>query len=368
MRLALGRIDGRRPRTWHPAPSPSRPQPRGWHLSRPIPGERWRTRFPSPQGMSRHPRYLPADGGLVEVTYRTVQGRHLLRPSPELNATVLGVLARSLQLCPDVGLVGIVVLSNHLHLLLTVPDAGELSKLMEHFGGQSARAINRLHGWSGPLWARRYRAICVTQEPEAQIARLAYLLAQGVKEGLVARVAHWPGIHFGKVLQEGRSQLRARWVDRTRQYRAEQRGKQLDPDEVTHHLTIELVPLPCWRKGWGPYVAEVARMIRHLERTAAAERRQRGATVLGVNEICRQDPHGRPAEIETYPAPRVHAATKRVRRAWNEAFGWFLAQYREASQRLRRGDLTARFPEGCFPPRLPFIGGAGGQPRQPAPA
>jgi hypothetical protein len=43
-----------------------------------------------------------------------------------------------------------------------------------------------------------------------------------------------------------------------------------------------------------------------------------------------------------------------------EAFGWFLMEYREASALLRTGDRNAPFPEGCFPPGLPFVGSAGG--------
>ena len=51
---------------------------------------------------------------MVEVTYRTIQGRFLLRPEQALNELVIGVLARAQSLCPRVGLVGIVVLSNHI--------------------------------------------------------------------------------------------------------------------------------------------------------------------------------------------------------------------------------------------------------------
>jgi hypothetical protein len=39
--------------------------------------------------MSRRLRFVPEGGALVEVTCRTVQGRHLLRPSPQLNKIVL---------------------------------------------------------------------------------------------------------------------------------------------------------------------------------------------------------------------------------------------------------------------------------------
>ena len=64
--------------------------------------------------MSDVPRFIPSDGALVEVTYRTIQGRFLLKPSRPLNELVLGVLARAQSFCPTVELIGIVVLSNHI--------------------------------------------------------------------------------------------------------------------------------------------------------------------------------------------------------------------------------------------------------------
>ena len=55
------------------------------------------------------------------------------------------------------------------------------------------------------------------------------------------------------------------------------------------------------------------------------------------------------------PAPRFHAATKAAREALRQAYGLFLAAFREAAERLKAGDPTARFPNGCFPPGLPFV-------------
>lgn len=40
--------------------------------------------------------------------------------------------------------------------------------------------------WPDGIWSDRYTAIPVSDEPAAQVDRLRYVLAQGVKEGLVA--------------------------------------------------------------------------------------------------------------------------------------------------------------------------------------
>jgi len=312
----------------------------------------------------------------VEVTYRTVQGRYLLRPNTAVNDTVVGTLARALTHRPEIGLVGIVVLSNHLHLLLTVKSQEHLSKVMERFASKCVYELNRLHNWNGPLFASRYRSICVTHEPVAQIQRLEYLLSNAVKEHLVAKVKQWPGIHFGKTLLEGREYLVGKWIDRTKKCRLEAKaqskkakaeGKKVRRQDYTSTLTLQLAKLPCWEHlPDAEYRKRVKEIIQRVEREAELEREPRGVEVVGQAAICLHDPQTRPNEVESSPAPLVHAASKRERLAWREAFSWFLEQFRDASERLRNGDRLAPFPEGCFPPGLPFVGSAGGVPLEAA--
>ena len=43
--------------------------------------------------------------------------------------------------------------------------------------------------------------------------------------------------------------------------------------------------------------------------------------------------------------------------ACREMYALFVAAYREAAGKLRKGYRGARFPIGSFPPALPFVGG-----------
>ena len=79
--------------------------------------------------------------------------------------------------------------------------------------------------------------------------------------------------------------------------------------------------------------------------------------MLGVQAILSRDPQHRPATLARSPAPRVHAATQAARKAFYEIYAAFVAAFREASERLRRGDRNAPFPIGSFPPALPFVAG-----------
>ena len=76
---------------------------------------------------------------------------------------------------------------------------------------------------------------------------------------------------------------------------------------------------------------------------------------LGAAAILRQHPHTCPNKSEKSPAPRFHTASKAAREALRKAYGLFLAAFREAAERLKGGDRTAMFPNGCFPPGLPFV-------------
>ena len=79
--------------------------------------------------------------------------------------------------------------------------------------------------------------------------------------------------------------------------------------------------------------------------------------MLGVKAILSRDPLHRPSSLARSPAPRVHAATKAARKAFYEIYAAFVSAFREASEKLRRGDRNAPFPTGSFPPALPFVAG-----------
>ena len=78
---------------------------------------------------------------------------------------------------------------------------------------------------------------------------------------------------------------------------------------------------------------------------------------MGVQEILERDPQHRPAKLSRSPAPLVHAATERARKALYGMYSWFVAAFQDAAQMLRLGDRTACFPAGSFPPALPFVSG-----------
>ncbi len=57
-----------------------------------------------------------------------------------------------------------VLMSNHVHLLLTPMEAGAISRLMQTFGRNYAGLFNGRHGRTGTLWEGRYKSCLVGSE------------------------------------------------------------------------------------------------------------------------------------------------------------------------------------------------------------
>jgi hypothetical protein len=228
---------------------------------------------------------------------------------------------------------------------------------MEYVSSNLAREVNRLTGWSGPVFERRYTMILVSNEEAAQVERFKYGLSQGCKENLVERVEDWPGVHSVRALLNGEP-LAGHWFSRTQEYAARRRGETFGPLQYATPEALVLSPLPCWKHlSSEQYRERVSSLIRDINREAATARISTGHPPLGLEAILSQDAHHRPERIAKSPAPFVHAASKAARLALYEAYSWFVAAYRAAAEKLRGGDRTVCFPAGSFPPALPFVPG-----------
>ena len=309
--------------------------------------------FRPPEHMGRRLRFVP-ESSLVAVGWRVVQGRFLLRPSPELNRIVIGVLGRAQRLYP-IRICGVAVLSNHLHLLLIAEDAKRVSEFMQYVGSKLAREVNRLTGWSGPVFHGRYSMIVVSQEEAAQVERLKYLLAQGCKEDLVERPADWPGVHCARALSNAEN-LVGEWFNRTQEHVARRRGGDRVPCRFASSETVVLSPIPCWEYlTVDAYRECITDLLAEIEREAAAERARSGGRVLGARVVLEIHPHHRPATVARAPVPLGHAASEAARRAFRDAYRAFAAAFRGAAEVFRSESPTGAFPAGSFPPAPPFV-------------
>jgi REP element-mobilizing transposase RayT len=281
------------------------------------------------------------------VTARCFQGRLLLRPSPETNEVLGGVLARGARLS-GVEVFAFVFASNHVHLLLRAPN-GNLPRFMQYLRTNISKKVGWLVGWRGAFWERRYSAEPVLDD-EALFGRVRYILSHGVKEHLVRRCAEWPGLtSLSQML--GPPCRAFRWFNWTRRWTARNSvaGASRWSERWAESEELRITPLPSWA-GQSP-----ARGRRLLERAVAAIEREAAALkhrVLGRSRVLAQDPHHRPARLARAPRPYCHGSDPSLRLDYLERYRGFASAVMRASQKWRRGMFNVSFPEIAFRPFL----------------
>ncbi len=97
-------------------------------------------------------------------------------------------------------------------------------------------------------------------------------------------------------------------------------------------------------------------MVEEIEEETARHHAEAGTEPMGLKKLRRQRVEDAPKRLKRSPAPLAHCASKRMRWLYWEAYGWFYAAFREAAAKLKAGQLEVEFPEGSFPPALPYVG------------
>lgn len=83
-----------------------------------------------------------------------------------------------------------VLMSNHVHLLLTPQKAESASLLMKHLGQRYVQYVNRTYRRSGTLWEGRFRS-CVAQEENYVLACYRYIELNPVRARMVSHPRHY---------------------------------------------------------------------------------------------------------------------------------------------------------------------------------
>lgn len=214
-----------------------------------------------------------------------------------------------------------------------------------------------------------FRARCeltALPSPASQRKALAYVLSQGVKEGLVERPEQWPGAHCAKQLAYAKPR-RGFWFDGTAygraldRFRARVRGGKppVRKDfERTTELHFDRLPALAHLSD-ADYQAYINTEIDNLVAAAADARKATGKTVLGRRKVCEISRMHR-SELPLPPwfekrrkmiiwdDPSCPEARAYLKRYWR-----FQDAFRRSSELYRSGILDAVFPPGAFrPPSL----------------
>ncbi|MDP1635053.1 MAG: transposase [Gallionellaceae bacterium] len=84
-----------------------------------------------------------------------------------------------------------VLMTNHVHLLLTPRESGASGRLMKLLGQRYVQHVNRLYRRSGTLWEGRFRS-CIVQDEAYLLGCSRYIELNPVRAGMVAHPAEYP--------------------------------------------------------------------------------------------------------------------------------------------------------------------------------
>ena len=89
-----------------------------------------------------------------------------------------------------------VLMTNHVHLLLTPQKDDSAGQMMKHLGQRYVQYVNRTYRRSGTLWEGRFRS-CLTQSEEYVLACYRYIELNPVRAGMVRhpRDYRWSSFH-----------------------------------------------------------------------------------------------------------------------------------------------------------------------------
>ena len=307
--------------------------------------------------MGNNPRHIPSPDLLSLVSIRCIQARYLLRPSPRLNALIIGVLAKAQQKY-GVDVFAPTVLSNHGHYLVRFVDAEQQARFMHFVDGNIAREAGRLHEWRGKFWGEPFAPSLVAPDEPSQLEALRYILSQGCKENLVSRPQDWPGVNAASILLSGRNP-KGIWVNRTELYEARRRKRgrnKVRPVDFEDEVELKISQLPCWAHlSPEAYLARIQDLVDEVIEETKTRHEKDGTRPLGRRKVLRFHPHHLPSRAKFSRLPIVRASSRKVRKKYQDAYRIFLSAYRQASAKLLAGVENVSFPAGCFPPGLPFV-------------
>ncbi len=144
------------------------------------------------------------NGTCVDVCFRAQRGLPL-SAAPYVHTILLGILGRAQALFP-VGIVSVVVMSNHIHMILRVLDPADVPRFCLYVKRELSHAINRWLGRSQVVnWEIGYDAP-VIGSAAALMNRLVYHYTNPQRAGLVDSIDEYPNFSTWKYATGGHSE------------------------------------------------------------------------------------------------------------------------------------------------------------------
>ena len=214
---------------------------------------------------------------------------------------------------------------------------GTVPAFTEHFHKLLAKCQNAWRGRWENFWASEQVCVVHLVDPVDVMHKLVYVATNPVKDRLVEKVHHWPGVNGLAALLGGRP-LQAR---RPRHF--------FRPNGPMPAVVTLTLALPPELGDPAPLLDELRAQVASAEAVFAAERVRTGGRVLGRRMILRQSWRACPASHEPRRnlRPRIAARSAWTRLEALRRNREFLVSYREARAGWL-GGVEVAFPVGTY--------------------
>ena len=286
--------------------------------------------------MSTPREVLP--GRTYMITRRCTQRQLLMRPDRETNNAFIYCLAQAAARY-RIEVIFTVAMSNHHHTGIYDPE-GTYPAFLEHFHKLFAKCQNALRGRWENFWSSEQTSMVRLVEPDDVINKMVYALTNPVKDGLVEKAHHWPGVTSLEAHLHG-STLSA---TRPKHFFRE---KGPIPESVELRFTK---PRGFEHLSDGELAKLILERVRVEEESAADERRRAGTRVLGRKGVLAQRWSDRPESREPRRAldPRVAARSQWSRLEALLRNRSFRDAYAAARASFIAGVTSVLFPAGTY--------------------
>ncbi len=285
---------------------------------------------------------LVLPGDTVMVTRRTLRRHHLFRPDAAIRQLYLYALAVTAL---EFGILvhGVTLMSTHEHMVFTDPKRRR-PDFLRRLHRLVSLGTKVLRKWEGPTWDHERTSVVRLLTEQAVIEKLAYVMANPVKAGLVQYARDWPGV---TVLPHELGR---------RTFRIKRPAVFFNPNNPQWPDVVELslsLP-PTLEQTYGAQTVReaVGEELRRQERLARADVKKRGWRFLGPDRARRLSPYRRATSFELL---RDRNPTFAVGRGQKKAFFQAAAElrafrlaYRQALEQWRAGLRSVVFPQGTW--------------------
>ena len=277
-------------------------------------------------------------GQTYMITRRCTQRQFLMRPDRETNNAFVYCLAEAAARF-GIEVLFTAAMSNHHHTGIYDPE-GNYPAFIERFHKLFAKCQNALRGRWENFWSSEQTSVVRLVDPTDVVEKMTYALTNPVKDGLVERAHHWPGVSSLGSLKHGSPMVA--W-----------RPKHFFREDGTMPESVSLAfakPRGFEQLSTPEFAALVLARVRQAEELAAVERRREGTRVLGRKAVSGQRWSQRPASREPRRelSPRVAARSTWSRIEAIMRNKAFRDAYLQARALFIKGVRHVLFPAGTY--------------------